>query len=296
MQHDIFLSYKSEDQAWVEGLKRSLQDRGVSVWLDKDTVRPGDLFAKALEDGIATSKTIAVIVTPNSMKSAWVREEYYRAFLLSSSSDKSVIPCILQSTEVPGFLANRQYLDFTDETKYEHCVDRLVCPGITRKWIHVESFTHNIHGPEWDQLSECFASELGIGVGGGLSCGRIGEFVHFKRRGEDVSRYGIAPGDTNHSVVILDRTRHGVDCCVEFILECRNSKDGVYEHIVFVFYHPHGFLSSPEASGMSKQLRCRFSHYYVIEKSNDMPTLRRNVRRAWNGVLQDLVRAARKDA
>lgn len=103
MKHDIFLSYKSEDHDWVERLKRSLQDRGVSVWLDKDSIRPGDLFVKALEDGIMFSKTIAVIVTPNSMNSAWVQEEYYRAVSLSKSRNISVIPCILERTEALVF-------------------------------------------------------------------------------------------------------------------------------------------------------------------------------------------------
>ncbi len=71
MKYDVFLSYKSEDHAWVENLKISLQKRGVVVWLDKDAIRPGDLFAQALEDGIKDSGAIAIIVTPRSMKSRW---------------------------------------------------------------------------------------------------------------------------------------------------------------------------------------------------------------------------------
>lgn len=293
MQNDIFLSYKSEDSDWVKRLKRSLEDRGVFVWLDKDAIRPGDLFAEALEDGIMSSKTVAVIVTPNSVKSKWVQEEYYRALSLSKSNGTNVVPCILQSTEIPGFLSSRQYLDFTDDTQYERSVDRLVCPGITGKWIHVESFTHNIYPLDWEPLSECSERELGFGMRGGLSCSRMGEFVSRKRCGEDVREYGIAPGDKNHSVVVLDMTCHEVYDSVEFILECRNSNDGVYDEIVFVFYHPRGFLSTPGASSMSEDLLERFSHYYIIEKSSDISTLQRNVRRAWNSVIQDFVRAAR---
>ncbi|HKJ31338.1 MAG TPA: toll/interleukin-1 receptor domain-containing protein [Balneolales bacterium] len=292
-ENDIFLSYKSEDSGWVERLKRSLEDRGVFVWLDKDSIRPGDLFVEALEDGIITSKTVAVIVTPNSMQSKWVKEEYHRALSLSKTIGTKVVPCILQTTEVPGFLSSRQYIDFTDETKYEQCVDRLVCPGITRKWIHVETFTHNIYPHDWVPLNECSERELGFSMRGGLSCSRMGEFVSCKKRGKDVRGYGITPGDKQHSVVVLDMTCHGVDDCVEFILECRNSNDGVYDKIVFVFYHPRNFLSTQAASKMSKELLERFSHYYVIEKSGDLVTLQKNVRRAWNSVLQDLIRAER---
>ena len=50
-QFDVFLSYKKDDEEWVQRLKQALQERGVEVWLDKERIRPGDLFAQALERG-----------------------------------------------------------------------------------------------------------------------------------------------------------------------------------------------------------------------------------------------------
>jgi len=73
--------------SWVGNLKISLQKRGVVVWLDKDAIRPGDLFAQALENGIKDSRAIAIIVTPQSMKSKWVQEEYYRALSLAHKKE-----------------------------------------------------------------------------------------------------------------------------------------------------------------------------------------------------------------
>ena len=49
------------------------------VWLDKDEIRPGDLFAKALEQGLAASRAVALVVSPEAMASGWVEREYYRA-------------------------------------------------------------------------------------------------------------------------------------------------------------------------------------------------------------------------
>lgn len=146
MKYDVFLSYKSDDHEWVVKLKFSLQNRGVSVWLDKDEIRPGDLFAQALEDGLMTSKTMAIIVTEKSMKSKWVQEEYYRALSLTTEERIKIIPCILQNTELPGFLSNRQYIEFTDPTLFEINVDRLVCPGITGKRIEIVTFNHSMDG------------------------------------------------------------------------------------------------------------------------------------------------------
>ena len=290
-QNDIFLSYKSEDGSWVEKLKRSLQQRGATVWLDKDSIRPGDIFAQALENGILTSKTVAIIITPASVQSGWVQEEYYRALSLTKSHHTNIVPCILERADLPGFLANRQYIDFSDEKHYETAADRLVCPGITRRRIHVETFTHNIVTEDWKKLGKASERELGFVIRGGLSHGRMGNFISAKRRG-DASGYRLTPTDETDVVVILDMTSHGTKYSADFILACRNANDGAHTRIVFVFYHPPDFFKTTNDE-LPNDLRERFSHYYVIEKAEEMASLRRNLRRAWNAVLQDLVRSAR---
>ena len=98
---DIFLSYKSENGEWVNKLKDSLAKRGITVWLDKDEIRPGDLFVEALEDGIESSKAVGLVVTPESMNSSWVKEEYYRAVALSRNRNLQLIPILLKDTELP---------------------------------------------------------------------------------------------------------------------------------------------------------------------------------------------------
>jgi hypothetical protein len=69
---DIFLSAKSDDSTWVEQLRRDLEERGVRVWLDKNELRPGDIFPKALENGIDRSRSVGLVVTPASLASMWV--------------------------------------------------------------------------------------------------------------------------------------------------------------------------------------------------------------------------------
>jgi hypothetical protein len=76
---DVFLSHNSIDKPWVVQLKDDLIRYGLRVWLDKDEIRPGDLFAEALEDALENCKAIALIISPEAMDSGWVKEEYYRA-------------------------------------------------------------------------------------------------------------------------------------------------------------------------------------------------------------------------
>lgn len=116
---DIFLSYKSDDFAWTNTLRGDLQKRGVRVWLDRSEIRPGDLFVEALENGLETSRAVGLVVSPRSMASTWVREEYYRALSLSQGKGLQLIPLLLETAELPGFLSGREYVDFRIDQSFE---------------------------------------------------------------------------------------------------------------------------------------------------------------------------------
>ena len=128
---DVFLSHNSVDKPWVSALKDDLQRYGVSVWLDKDEIRPGNLFAQVLEEALAASRAVALIVSPEALASGWVKEEYYRALSLAKAETPlQLIPVILRGAELPGFLESRSWIDFRDEAAYAEKVRELVW-GIT---------------------------------------------------------------------------------------------------------------------------------------------------------------------
>lgn len=125
---DVFLSHNSIDKPWVVQLKDDLIRYGLSVWLDKDEIRPGDLFAEALEEGLESCKAIALIISPEAIDSGWVKEEYYRALSLTKDKQHPLqfIPVILRDAEVPGFVKSRNWIDFRDDNKYSENVWQLV--------------------------------------------------------------------------------------------------------------------------------------------------------------------------
>ena len=141
-EFDVFLSHNSVDKPWVSRLKENLEGYGVKVWLDRDEIRPGDLFAKALEEGLASSGAVALIVSPEAMASGWVEAEYYRALSLATNQQVrlQLIPVILRMAELPGFLADRSWVDFREEGRYGESVARLVW-GITGQKPEIEPLT-----------------------------------------------------------------------------------------------------------------------------------------------------------
>jgi hypothetical protein len=129
---DIFISHNSIDKPWAIKLKGALESQGLRVWLDKDQIRPGDLFVHALEEGIEACKCVAIVVSPESMESGWVYEEYSRALVLANTRKQQVrlIPLILRTAKLPGFLSSRNWVDFRDEVGFAESVKKLAW-GIT---------------------------------------------------------------------------------------------------------------------------------------------------------------------
>ena len=129
---DVFLCYHSVDTAWVARLKTALEDKGVKVWLDSEQILPGDRFAEALERGLQASRSVALIVSAGSLHSNWVNDEYYRALGLANASSHGLrlIPVLIESVSLPGFLSTRSWADFRDPSRFDESLVRLY-RGIT---------------------------------------------------------------------------------------------------------------------------------------------------------------------
>lgn len=155
---DIFLSYRSTDSVWANNLREALETRGVSVWLDKKQIRPGDLFVRALEQGLNSSRAVGLVVTPESLDSGWVEEEYARAMTLAAEKQVKLIPILLRGAPASGFLGSREHVDFRDHKSFDQAVDRLVWPGLTGRRISFFAM-HSTGTVPWKQLAQLVAAK-----------------------------------------------------------------------------------------------------------------------------------------
>ena len=73
-QHDIFLSYASDDRDRVRVLAQTLESLGWSVWWDR-RIPTGKRFAKVIEEKLDVSQTVVVVWTHHSIESDWVHTE-----------------------------------------------------------------------------------------------------------------------------------------------------------------------------------------------------------------------------
>jgi glycogen(starch) synthase len=87
------------------------------------------LFPSAIELALAASSSVALVISPQSLASGWVREEYNSAIALSHQGGAKalrLIPVLLNTVDLPPFLASRQWVDFRDEVTYNRSIEALV--------------------------------------------------------------------------------------------------------------------------------------------------------------------------
>ena len=131
-EFDVFLSHNSRDKPAVEKIADLLRGRGLSVWLDKDELRPGLPWQKGLEEGVRASRSVAVFVGEDGL-GPW-QEPEMEAFLTRARREEiPVIPVLLpncpDSPDLTLFLEAMTWVDLR-EGLTEEDLSRLVW-GIT---------------------------------------------------------------------------------------------------------------------------------------------------------------------
>jgi len=123
---DVFLSHNSRDKPVVEEIAAWLRGRGLRVWLDKDELRPGLPWQQGLEDGVKSSRSVAVFVGKDGM-GAW-QEPEMRAFLVRSKRENiPVIPVLL-----PGSPSGPQLTLFLEAMTWVDLRPGLTDDGLAR--------------------------------------------------------------------------------------------------------------------------------------------------------------------
>ncbi|HOZ51324.1 MAG TPA: TIR domain-containing protein [Chitinophagaceae bacterium] len=92
---DIFISYSSEDKTIVQKIASLLEEKNWTVWWDRK-IPLGEAYDLVIETELEEAKCVLVIWTKRSVQSEWVRNE-----ALEASSNKKLVPVILESVKIP---------------------------------------------------------------------------------------------------------------------------------------------------------------------------------------------------
>jgi formylglycine-generating enzyme required for sulfatase activity len=117
--HDVgmkircFLSYNQADKEAARTLGQNLLLRGVDVWFDEWTLRVGESLSGRIQDGILSSDYFIILLSDNSVASAWVQQELAAAIAVRIANKPNfILPVVLDSCEIPLFLRDTLQLRF----------------------------------------------------------------------------------------------------------------------------------------------------------------------------------------
>ena len=110
----VFVSHSHEDKTLAIKLSEVLRSKGVDAWIDTWEIRPGDsIVQKIFEEGLKDCQGFLILLSPDSIKSAWVRHELDSAMIQRLEGLTRVIPVVVHPCEIPVTLRPLLWLDIS---------------------------------------------------------------------------------------------------------------------------------------------------------------------------------------
>lgn len=107
MNHDVFISYSSQDMEAAQAVCHVFEQNGIRCWMAPRDIPPGADYGDVIEKAILVCKVVVVLFSETASSSQWVKGELNIAF----EEQKTIIPFRLDKTPLKG--QNRVMLNKT---------------------------------------------------------------------------------------------------------------------------------------------------------------------------------------
>lgn len=109
----LFLSHTSIDKPFVEKLAHDLDRLGIQTWFDKYEIKVGESIFWKVEEGLRESEFFAIVLSPEALRSEWVKSELATAWdKRMMSGENAILPILYRDCDLPGLLKTIKYADF----------------------------------------------------------------------------------------------------------------------------------------------------------------------------------------
>lgn len=127
----VFLSYAHEDIGMAKRVYSDLRRYGVDIWLDTESLMPGDNWRDRIQDAIENSRYFLALLSPQSIsKKGFVQKELKTALQvldLFPDSESYIIPVRLCECKIKNRrLRERQWVDLFPEQHYEAGIQKIL--------------------------------------------------------------------------------------------------------------------------------------------------------------------------
>ena len=117
MEHDVFISYSRKDEELVKKIRAALTQANISYWIDKEEIKRGTSYAKAISQAVYNSKILLFIWSEHSNNS----ENTANEISLALEFEKNIVPFKISKKLGPSDMTYHLLkLDRIDACPFEH--------------------------------------------------------------------------------------------------------------------------------------------------------------------------------
>ncbi len=125
MNHDIFISYSSNDKIVADAVVSALENRGIRCWYAPRDIKAGTDWGESITNAISDCALMLLIFSESSNRSKRVLDEIY----YSISEGKTILPFRIENLDPSGamrlHLSSRHWLDAYDPSWEAH-INKLI--------------------------------------------------------------------------------------------------------------------------------------------------------------------------
>lgn len=102
----VFVSHAKDSLEYCASLVSNLRQRSFDIWYDEHNLHSGDI-TETIEQELLSREYFVLVLSPEAVKSQWVRQEYTAALdLLRDGSTRAFMPVMASNCDVPLLLRN----------------------------------------------------------------------------------------------------------------------------------------------------------------------------------------------
>ncbi len=111
--YDIFISHASKDKnKYVDKLYKAINDTGVTVFYDKESISWGDSITEKINEGLDNCKRAVVVISKNFFGRTWTERELWTLLNRQNKEGKKIIMPILHNISKKQL--NEHYPELSD--------------------------------------------------------------------------------------------------------------------------------------------------------------------------------------
>ncbi|MGH8902166.1 MAG: toll/interleukin-1 receptor domain-containing protein [Egibacteraceae bacterium] len=115
-QFGIFLSHSAADAKVANRIAMGLRALEYPVWYAEWAIKAGESIVEKISEALAQNDTLLVLLSHESVSSAWVRHEFTVALMDQlNGQDVTVIPILIEECPIPTVLRNIRYVDMRSD-------------------------------------------------------------------------------------------------------------------------------------------------------------------------------------